>query len=249
MDASAAPHVVEVRGLRSAVIGVPVARLQAPMEDLLPVLETLGPALSGVEWLYLVPLRDGSRLGDGAFSISADQVRHLLEAAANSDTVPTQNAEAESLMWALSTPLPLPDELRPVVAAWPLAPEPPVDLATRTAAVYAMLGPVATRRARIQAVGQGSSLAPYDAQRGRLTAELVPLIDELLATLTELEATAHRVVTDTAPERRTAAELLLAFARDARDALREEVDAHVDPQLGVFPDADLVALAVRRVTS
>ena len=248
LDASvAAPRVVEARGLRSAVIGVSVTRLQAPVDDLLPVLEALGPELSGVDWLYLVPLRDGHRLGEGAYSLSADQVRQVFALAGRSDSVAALDPEAQRLMWALLSPLPLPEELQPMVIGWPLAPEPPTDLAVRAKGVFVMLGPVLARQARIRAVGADSTHAAYTALRRELTAALAPVIDELLATVAELERAASCAAADPGAELRAASDVLLAFVRDARGVLLGSGDADTHLPGGVLPDAEVLASAVDQV--
>lgn len=247
LDATVAPRVVEARCLRSAVIGVSVSRVQAPVDDLLPVLEALQPALAGVDWLYLVPLRDGSRLGDGAYSLSADQVRLAFELARRTGPQPVLDDEFQRLLWALMSPLPLPDELKPMVIGWPLAPEPPTDLATRAKGVLVLLGPVLARRVRILEVGAGSTHASFGELRSELTAALAPVIDELLATLSELEDTARRAAAAPSAELRAATNVVLAFARDAKGVLVGSVDSDTHLPPGVLLDGEVLAAAVEQL--
>lgn len=103
------------------------------------------------------------------------------------------------------------------------------------------------RQARIRAVGADSTKASYNALRRELTAALAPVIDELLATVAELEQAARRAAADPGAELRAASDVILAFVRDARGVLlgSGDADTHLPP--GIPRDAEVLAATVQRV--
>jgi hypothetical protein len=154
-------------GIRRTLIGVEVRNLAAPIEDLAPVLAALREAADRADWFHFLPIREGARPAEGAYSISA---RHLIS---------LTNDEGEvDAVWGLMTLTAIPDELLPFVPDLPIVPVAAnPDLPSQYEGLRIWADVYAARRRAIESIGAGSR-----------NIELESLQRELREALSDLEA-------------------------------------------------------------
>jgi hypothetical protein len=164
-------------GFRAATIGVEVARLDAPFDDLVPVLDALRPVAHLVDWFYLVPIHGGERLSNGAYSVSA----YRLRTGSSADSWSAD--ELTRLAWSLSLPIDVPPEVTPHLPSLPLARVLPTQsLARRAVGLHTSAKIFARRSQQIAAIGGDEPLPDHLALRSKLRESLAEIGAELRAT-------------------------------------------------------------------
>jgi hypothetical protein len=131
--------------LRSTVIGVAVADPLQPQAELLSVVLALTSVADVVDWMWLIPLLDGARVGTSAYQISA---RHL-----RADDV--SDDDLAFAFMGLAVPTELPAELVHLLPNVPVAEPPPPSLVSQAPGLRAAFEMFAQRRAQVESIAEG----------------------------------------------------------------------------------------------
>ena len=205
------PHgIVLAAGLKATAIGVDVEQTEAPMDDILPVVEALHPVAEVVDWFYLVPIRDGVRLSDGAYSVAAHRLRDV------ADSAQWDQRELTAFAMSLALPTAVPPEVVPLLPDLPLASTPPgPSLVQRSVGLHRSAEVYARRRRQIDAIGGGAPLSDHLALRSELQSALSDVEDELRSLAATLrDEVERRFAAESSSTARAAAATLSAMADD-----------------------------------
>lgn len=168
-------------GFKAVAIGIDVCSVEAPLDDLLPVLDALRSVADMVDWFYLVPIRNGERLSDGAYKVSAHQLRN------NIDFELWDKREQAALGLSLMFPQDIPQELVPYLSELPLVQEEPTQMIVqRVIGLCTSAAIFARHHKQINVIGGDVPIADHLALRDQLRESLVEMGDELCSAARKL---------------------------------------------------------------
>jgi hypothetical protein len=205
-----APRAVVFTGcLKAVVIGVDVQRVEAPIDDLLPVLDALQSVADVVDWFYLVPIRGGERLSDGAYGVSARRLR------SDADVDSWDERETAIVALSLSFPTDVPPEVIPHLPELPLARIlPERTIVQRAIGLHTMAEIFARRCEQIHAIGGDTPLPDHVALRSELHASLAEVGAELSSAAATLRTEVELLSSASAAYTRAGAKTLRDLAYD-----------------------------------
>lgn len=131
--------------LRSTVIGVAVADPLQPQTELLEVVLALASVADVVDWVWLIPLLGGARIGTGAYHINA---RHL-----RADDFSDDDVAFATL--GLAIPTELPTGLAHLLPDLPSTEIPPPSLLSQGPGLRAAFEMLVQRRMQVERIAEG----------------------------------------------------------------------------------------------